>query len=71
MAMTNDELEQRVNEIVTLLDDIIQGLNAVPTTTTLNAAILALQSQIDTLTTTQTSQANSILTLQNIVVNEP
>ena len=65
--MTNAELEQKVNEIETLLDDIIVGLNAVPSSATLNAAVLNIQTQLNTLNTTLTSVQASLVTLQNIV----
>ena len=71
MASTNTELDAKIALIETLLDDIIRALNAVPTTTTLNAAMLAFQAQLDTVNASLVSLQNSITTLQNIIIAEP
>lgn len=71
MPSTNAELDRKIDQIETLLDDMIQALNAMPTSTTLNAAVLSLQTQLDTLQASVASLQNSVTTLQNIIISEP
>jgi|ETNvirenome_6_85_1030632.scaffolds.fasta_scaffold00684_5 hypothetical protein len=68
---SNAELQARADLTDIAIDKIYDALNNMVSVTTLNAAVLALQVQIDNINTQVVTNTNNITTLNNAVIATP